>query len=201
MVHPGCTFTPKEIGRFEAKVNRVATPGGCHLWTAGARHGYGDIAVRGKHIKAHRMAWEIANGPIPDGLWVLHDCPAGDNPSCCNPAHLWLGTHADNMADMAAKGRYVLPKARASGERHGSRTHPECLVKSFGAANGAHTHPERRRRGQDHGRSKLTERDVREILCTKSTTEVSNQVLADRYKVGRRTIDRIVCRQTWGHLV
>ena len=61
-------------------------------------------------IKTHHLAWEVANGPIPDGLWVLHHC---DNPPCCETepsdeypdGHLFLGTHADNMADMAAKGR------------------------------------------------------------------------------------------------
>jgi hypothetical protein len=52
--------------------------------------------------KAHRVAWTLANGPIPAGMHVLHTC---DNPPCCNPGHLWLGTQADNMADMARKGR------------------------------------------------------------------------------------------------
>ena len=51
---------------------------------------------------AHRTAWETAHGPIPDGIEVLHSC---DNPPCHNPEHLFLGTQADNMADMDAKGR------------------------------------------------------------------------------------------------
>ncbi len=58
---------------------------------------------------AHRAAWEYTRGPVPAGLFVLHRC---DNPPCCNPAHLFLGTQADNMADMQAKGR------QAKGERH-----------------------------------------------------------------------------------
>ncbi|MER6171321.1 HNH endonuclease [Streptosporangium sp. NPDC001681] len=61
----------------------------------------------------HRVAWELANGPIPDGMKVCHRC---DNPPCCNPAHLFLGTIADNNADRDQKGRQV----SLQGEEHGS---------------------------------------------------------------------------------
>ncbi len=54
--------------------------------------------------RAHRASWQISFGPIPDGLQVLHTC---DNPPCCNPAHLFLGTQLDNIYDMCAKGRHV----------------------------------------------------------------------------------------------
>jgi len=60
-------------------------------------------------VVAHRLSWELANGPIPDGLFVLHRC---DTPRCVRPEHLFLGTKADNTADMMAKGRQVLPPVR-----------------------------------------------------------------------------------------
>ncbi len=84
------------------------TATGCILWTGGVNNnGYGGIGEGGKSRKqllVHRVAYRFSFGPIPDGLEVCHNCPGGDNPRCVNPAHLWLGTHAENMADRVAKG-------------------------------------------------------------------------------------------------
>ncbi len=79
---------------------------GCLEWQGFRdKDGYGQIS-KGKEgaglLKTHRVAWEEAYGPIPDGMSVLHKC---DNPPCCNEEHLFLGTHDENMADMKAKGR------------------------------------------------------------------------------------------------
>lgn len=77
--------------------------GGCRLWLGATdRCGYGVVAIGPHRHKAHRVAWALENGPIPDGLSVLHRC---DVPACVEPGHLFLGTAADNARDMGAKGR------------------------------------------------------------------------------------------------
>lgn len=78
------------------------------------RAGYGQFDWEARPWLAHRFMWQIVFGDIPDGLFVCHAC---DNPTCCNPGHLWLGTCADNTRDMWTKGRarVVSPK----GEQHG----------------------------------------------------------------------------------
>jgi len=92
------------MDRFLEKVEPEPMSG-CWLWL-GARQpfGYGvlNISRRGRVETAHRLAWGLFRGTIPDAMHVLHRC---DNPPCCNPAHLFLGGPRDNRADMVAKGR------------------------------------------------------------------------------------------------
>jgi hypothetical protein len=75
----------------------------CWVW-AGAvgRGGYGNTFQGGRYVNAHRVAYGLSKGPIPRGLSVLHSC---DRKLCCNPAHLSVGTHADNMRDKTSRGR------------------------------------------------------------------------------------------------
>jgi hypothetical protein len=100
--------------RFWVHVNRHG-PDECWEWQAATeRSGYGRLSGgrRGeKQILAHRFSYQLHNGPIPDGLLVCHSC---DNRKCCNPAHLWLGTCAENHADRNRKDR------QAKGETQGS---------------------------------------------------------------------------------
>lgn len=86
---------------------RIDQSGPCWIWTAGKDHDYGRVKINGKYFRVHRVIWEIYFGPIPDELHVLHSC---DNPPCCNPYHLFLGTQEDNVKDMHTKGRgYKIP--------------------------------------------------------------------------------------------
>ena len=81
----------------------VDQPNGCREFTGCLTHsGYGQIYFNGRLMGAHRMAWELVNGPILNGLHLLHSC---DNPPCCNVDHLSLGTAGENADDRDAKGR------------------------------------------------------------------------------------------------
>lgn len=81
----------------------------CWIWTGCiVKDGYGMIALGNRrNITSSRLAWKLTYGEIPDEILVLHDCPNGDCPACCNPAHLWTGTDLDNNRDMVIKGRAV----------------------------------------------------------------------------------------------
>ena len=82
----------------------VGSADACWPWTGRKfENGYGQFKLGSKCRKASRVSWELHNGPIPEGKYVLHRC---DNPPCVNPTHLFLGTHKENMSDMVAKGRH-----------------------------------------------------------------------------------------------
>jgi hypothetical protein len=102
---------------FWKHVAKSDKPDGCWLWTGYCdRRGYGKLRYVTDGIQvihsAPRLSWELHVGPIPDGLSVLHNCPGGDNPTCCNLNHLFLGTQLDNVRNCIAKGR--LPRGEQS---------------------------------------------------------------------------------------
>lgn len=93
--------------RFYSRINKTD---GCWLWTAGlSDKGYGVLSVNNKSIGAHRISYEIHNGPIPKGMFVCHAC---DNPPCVNPEHLFLGTNSDNIKDALKKGLLKIPEKK-----------------------------------------------------------------------------------------
>lgn len=181
-------MSPAELAAwFWQKVTRPENE--CWPW-AGATHnkGYGNIGIDGRTTTTHRLAYSLAIGPIPDGMHVLHRC---DNPPCCNPEHLFLGTNRDNHADKIAKGR------QASGDRSGSRLHPDRVPRG-------EAHPFRRRpeivpRGEAHPHARLTETDV---LTIRAAVEggARRDETARRYGVSTQTVADAVARRTWRHL-
>ena len=162
--------------RFWEKVDKS---GDCWLWTASTKDGqYGCFWMNGRSTFAHRTAWEIHNGPIPDGILVCHTC---DTPLCVRPAHLWLGTNADNMRDRDQKGR------QAQGDRSGSRLYPEKF------------------RGENNGRAILTEPqviDIRERYVKGRGRMAPGNVsaLADEFGTSTAVIWKAATGRLWAHL-
>lgn len=159
--------------------SNVVQADGCWQWKASTTEdGYGRIFGDGRQQRAHRISWEIHKGPIPEGMSVLHRC---DNPPCCNPAHLFLGTTADNMADKFAKGRENLPSR--SGANHWTRKKADAIA-----------------RGGDYGRSDLTDAIVAEIRARHSAGGITQRNLAAEYGIGYKNLNLIITGKTWKHV-
>ncbi len=147
---------------------------GCWLWQGPPRHnGYGELHIWRKTRRAHVVAYYLATGIWPGKLRTLHTC---DVRNCCNPLHLYLGTDADNSADMVARGR------QAKGEKNGTRTHPESV-----------------HRGEQCNLAKLTEEQVKEIRRLRASGR-SMCSIAKQFKLVREAVRKIVNRETWAHV-
>lgn len=159
--------------RFWGRVNRRGD-NDCWEWQRGrGTCGYGRFWLNGKTRNAHRVAWELTYGDLPDEMCVLHSC---DNRSCVNPSHLFLGTQEDNTRDRHQKGR------DACGER-----------------SGRHTQPWRTARGERQGGAKLSPSDVLAIREARSKG-VHLKDLAAQYGVSFGHIGKLCRGYSWNHV-
>jgi len=103
-------YAPRTVKSFDERLDKTSD---CWVWTGPKNnYGYGRYYIRGgRIIAAHRFAWERAHGVIPDGKVVCHSC---DNPACCNPAHLFVGTQMDNIRDCISKGRKLIQRGESA---------------------------------------------------------------------------------------
>lgn len=148
---------------------------GCRLWVgAGVPRGYGVLSYMGRQRYAHRLAWTVSRGAIPNGLRVLHQC---DTPACINVDHLFLGTDRDNVRDMMAKGRAHM-RGWPKGDKNHMRINKGLLA------------------GERNGFAKLTGADVAEIrrLYAAGHRQVA---LATQFCVRQCHISRIVRGESW----
>ncbi len=161
-------------------LHKIEKRGDCWIWTASTRNkGYGAFSwtdiESGRLIqeRAHRISYRLFTGQIPNNLFVLHTC---DNPACCNPDHLFLGTKADNNRDMVEKGRHV------PGGTHCGKHYP----------NGNWKH------GTEHHGSKLNPDLVRQIREDHKTMSYSK--LMKKYGLSLGCVSKVITRRTWNHV-
>jgi HNH endonuclease len=170
----------------EAFDTRLSIPDarGCRIWQ-GFRNpaGYGRTTVaRGVSKLAHRLAWELAKGPIPEGICVCHKC---DVPACCEVSHLFLGTHADNSTDRVSKGR------QSRGAPHAatlpSREEHSAKMRKVAA------------RGESQWMARLTERDIVSIREMLRAGEYQKDICR-KFGVSQSIISEIKNRKIWAHV-
>ena len=186
-------YTPAQLKAYWRRVKRTRK---CWLWTGIVnRDGYGryNARINGRTVNrsAHRIAWELIYGPIPDGLQVRHKCPGGGNRLCCNPAHLALGNAVQNAQDREDDGR------TARGERNGRHTRPESFGEEYRAR--VRARPSDKWRGEAHPAAKLTEEQVRAIRQRREAGE-ELLPLSTEFGVTRAMICAIAKRRAWKHV-
>lgn len=153
----------------EVFLNKFIQKGECKNFSGSlSKKGYGKIYYKGKSWLAHRLSFVLNKGEIIDNMCVCHKC---DNPKCINPDHLWLGSVAQNNADRSKKGR--------------------TYKNSFDNLT-----QDQLRRGEKHGMSKLSEKDVLDI----KVSVLGPKKLCEKYGIGTSTVWRIKNNQSWKHI-
>ena len=152
--------------------------GPCWLWTGACtskEKAYGLFCHNYKWHRAHRFSYALEVSQIPEGMSVCHSC---DTTKCVRPSHLFLASHADNMADASKKGRMRTNWSRAT---HLTNKYYEAIP-----------------RGEDRPNAKLNDSSVLTIRELAKTT--SQAKIARRFGVSRKTIGRIIDGTTWSHV-
>lgn len=168
-------LTPQQISRFHARIKR-GNSSDCWPYQGYSLGGYGHYNYKkgGRSVRAHRLAYYLHYGIWPT-VNVLHHC---DNPPCCNPCHLFVGTHADNVADKVAKNR------QARGSCHGSVSHPE-----------------KTRRGEMHPMAKLTATMVAYIKGMLRGIPGEQTEIARRTGISNYTVHLIAKNKIWKNVL
>jgi hypothetical protein len=168
-------LSPKDKVRLWGKVD-VRGPDECWLWKGTITpNGYGQFGLgHARKVSAHRVVYFLAYGEDPGSLFVCHTC---DVRSCCNPAHLWLGTCKDNLVDCSVKGRMH------QGDDHYTRRHPEL-----------------RQYGERNNMAKLTEADAIEIKRLYAAGPLLQREIAVIFGITKGHCGDIIRGTRWGHV-
>lgn len=173
-------ISEKQINRFYNFLGHKNN-NGCIRWlgTIG-NDGYGRISINHETYRAHRIAWIIVNGPIEEGLWILHKC---DNPICCNIDHLFLGSYLDNEKDKDEKNRRPYGKSISEKIKLGQKS--SGWIESH--------------KGEGCKSATLTEKKVLEIRDL-SKLGLNQKHIAKMFNINQSTVSMIVRRRLWTHI-